>query len=317
MMMRSMGWSAQGSRGFQLTCGALCLGLFLGQAAAQAQVKSPKPVEPKTVQELVQMAKKAQMSLKGYDLRAEILLRMPIPGRKKLEETKGKARIRLEQVGGGKERSRVLSQLITPLGTMSVDTLRNEKGVFIHQASENRGENFYKIGPELMAKLDRAKKVLGKDQGAPGGGGIGNFFRIAFLEALARTHDLSLKSKIDLMGVSCWVVHATPKGSATKSERPILPTASSDMDLYFDTKNFILRKMIQTLHGKDIFTLTVRTFVPNSKFDKKTWASSSMGKGKFQDIMEDPIASATIRSTLERVRNAEQKTPSTKRKKQK
>ncbi len=323
MMMQSMGWKAQGSRGFQLGRGllfgqglqlgwgalglGLSLGLFLGQVSAQAQVKEAKPAEPKTVRELVEMAKKAQKTLRGYDLRAEILLRMPLPGRKKLEETKGKAHIRLDRDAKGKERSRVLSQLITPLGTMSIDTLRNAKGVFIHQASENRGENFYKISPELMAKLDRAKKVLGKDQSAPASGGISNFFRITFLEALARTHDLSLKSKIDLTGVSCWVVHASPKGTDKKEERPVLPTAASEMDLYFDAKNFILRKMIQTLRGKDLLTLTVRSFVPNPKFDAKTFAASSMGKGKFQDIMEDPIASATIRATLDRLRKAEKK----------
>ncbi|HHI81155.1 MAG TPA: hypothetical protein ENK02_14405, partial [Planctomycetes bacterium] len=297
-MKAGFGWGSFGSNAGPWVFG---LGLALGVCLPSVRAQAPQTPEPKTVQELVQMAKKAQKTLRGYDLRAEILLRMPIPGRKKMEETKGKARIRLDQAPDGKERSRVLSQLITPLGTMSVDTLRNAKGVFIHQASENRGEQWYKIGPELVAKLDRAKKVLGKDQGAPGGGGISNFFRIDFLQALARTHDLSLKSKIDLMGVSCWVVHASPKGSATKNERPILPTAASEMDLYFDAKTFILRKMIQTLHGKDIFTLTVRTFVPNPKFDPKTFASSSMGKGKFQDIMEDPIASATIRSTLDRL----------------
>jgi hypothetical protein len=307
MMMRLMGLPLFESCRSMVFCAVLGMGLFLGFGSLEAQVPSSETTEPKTVQELVEMAKKAQKALMAYDLRAEILLRMPIPGRKKLEETKGKARIQLVRDAKGQERSRVLSQLITALGTMSVDTLRNEKGVFIHQASENRGEQWYKIGPELMAKLDRAKKILGKDQSAPGGGGIGNFFRIAFLEALARTHDLSLKSKIDLMGVSCWVVHATPKGSANKEERPILPTAASEIDLYFDAKNFVLRKMIQTLRGKDLLTLTVRSFVPNPKFDKLTFASSSMGKGKFQDIMEDPIASATIRATLDRLRNAEKK----------
>ena len=307
MTMKTLRFSALRGGSFAHLGGMMGLCFFLGLGGIRAQNPSIKPIEPKTVRDLVEIAKKAQKKLLGYDLRAEILLRMPIPGRKKLEETLGKARIRFDRDAQGKERSRVLSQLKTPLGTMSVETLRNSKGVFIHQASENRGEQWYKIGPELMAKLDHAKKVLGKDQSSPGGGGIGNFFKISFLEALARTHDLSLKSKMDLMGVSCWVVHATPKESSTKGERPVLPSAASDMDLYFDAKNFILRKMIQTLRGKDLFTLTVRSFVPNPKFEKQIFSESSLGKGKFQDIMEDPIASATIRATLDRLRNAEKK----------
>jgi len=197
--------------------------------------------------------------------------------------------------------SRTDFQMKMPQGPIQVTTVRTPNGIRIHQSGAMTGEHWWKIDKELMTKLDTAAKKLGAEAPAGAGGPApGALLGAQLLEGLTRKFDLELAKPASVDGVECY--HVSGKAKEREDLPPGLKMLQPDkIDLYYGgPKHLVLRKMVQQREGVTLMSVSLRSVAVNDavKYTDDEFELQPAG-GKFQDIMEDPVASTRIRLMLQ------------------
>lgn len=285
------------------TAAVLSLAIPLG---AQQGARQPDSAV-RTVQDLVAKIEAKQRSYAKLRARLELKPVVPIPGREKPLELTAVAKIAVQRQPGGPALSRLEMSFESPMGRLFVEMVRGPGGVRIHQASEMSGENWFKIDAELAKKLDAVAERFGStgalQQG--GGGRPSALLGADLVRGFARTHRLRLEPDVEVGGVLCHHLAGTRKQGAAGASLPGMP-AADEVHLYFDVEHLVLRKMVQNAGGHRLFTLVLRDLDLAPKFEPGEFELRPPAGVRFRDIMEDRIASESVRLALERYRRLQE-----------
>ncbi|GEM_PF-3187024 len=286
---------------------ALAFLVLSGGLPLRIPAQETEAAKIRTVQDLVREIEKSQKAIRKLEARIEMVTLVPIPGNAKPNEMKVVQIIQVDKSGGGEgERTRMEARLETPMGPMRVETVRGPFGIRIHQASELTGENWFKIDAGLVAKLDRVANRFGSSGAMQqaGGGRPEAFLGAELVRGLSRTHKLRLAKPLVVNGVQCHhlVGVLDPDKKETKMGFVRRP---EEVHLYFDAGKFVMRKMVQISKGKTLLTIDLKTLDLNPDFQAGTFDLQPPKGVKFQDIMDDPIASSSVREALKRYRELE------------
>ncbi len=189
-----------------------------------------------------------------------------------------------------------------PGGLTKIAVVRNGSGAFIHEANEISGQRWLHVPRELLARLTKAERVLGDSQAGrfTGTSQLGSFLGAPLLEGLSGAYQLSLSQPIKIGEASC--EHVVGKLKSEGHDASMLGRGRPDrVDLYVDQKNMLLRRMVHSLAGEELYRVELIRLDLKPELSEAEFVMKPTNGASFQDITKDPFAEASIRSRLERL----------------
>ncbi len=268
---------------------------------------------PDSMASLVRAMEEAGKKLSSVRLvvkmRTVIDMRSVMPGGQKLT-TEAIAKLSSLRISKGNERqeySRMESRVRGPAGVATLAVVRNQGGVWLHQANELRGERWLKVAPELAKKLDRAGRLFGGSAlEAAGGQNVEGAIGAALLRGLASSYELRLLDDVKLDKTPCYHVVGKLKKSAGES-RPGLRGRPSEVELFVGKTSLLVQKMLHKNGTETLYDFEVQKLERNPKLSPADFRLEPPAGVRFTDILSDPMMSDSIRRALQRLKEADEK----------